>query len=177
MRSPLVHFAAALLIGAGVTAAYGVWYATVSRASQHVARLQTRIDDANTDIGRIASARAALAEIADDEERVQSYFVPESGVVAFITTLERLGLKQGSTVKVLSVSTAGTPARPLLMLTLSVAGTFDAVMRTIGAVEYAPYDLSVSRLSVTLAEKNIWQANLSLSVGSAPVATTTKRTP
>ncbi len=177
MRSPLIHFIAILVLGVVVTTAYGFWYAAVSRASQRVADLQTRIEEANKNVSRIASARAALAEIADDEEKVRSYFVPESGVVGFITTLERFGPRENSTVKVLSVSTAGSTAQPLLLLTLSITGTFDAVMRTIGAVEYAPYDLSITKLSVNESDENVWQASLSLTVGSAPVATTTKRTP
>jgi len=179
MRSPLTHFIAAIVLGIAAVTAYSIWYSVVSHESQRVAELQTRIDDANKNVSRIASARAALAEIADDEEKVRSYFVAESGVVAFITTLEQLGPKENSVVKVLSVSTSGLPAQPLLLLTLSITGTFDAVMRTVGAVEYAPFDLLITKLSVTQNEKSIWQANLTLTVGSAPApmtATTTKRT-
>jgi hypothetical protein len=177
MKSPLAHLVVALVVGVLAFVAYGVWYSAVSRSSQHVADLQTRIDEANTNVSRIASARAALAEIANDEASVQGYFVPESGVVAFITALEGIGPKEHSTVSVLSVSTAGTAAQPTLLLTLSVAGSFDAVMRTVGAIEYAPYDLSITKLSLTENDKNLWQANLSLTVGSAPTsATSTSRT-
>jgi len=173
MKSPSAHFLAALVIGLLVAGCYGVWYSAVSHKSQQVADLQSQIDDANKNVNRIASARAALAEIANDEANVQSYFVPETGVVTFINTLEALGPVERSTVSVLSVSTAGTPTQPLLLLSLSITGTFDAVMRTIGAVEYAPYDLSISKLSVTQNDKGSWQANISLTVGSAPTATTT----
>jgi hypothetical protein len=176
MKSPTIHFFGALAVLALVSSGYGVWYSVVSHKSQYVANVQQQIDDANKNVSRIASARAALAEIANDEAQVKSYFVPESGVVAFITTLERLGTAQNSRVSVLSVSTAGSTAQPILVLSLSIKGTFDAVMRTVGAIEYAPYDLSVSRLSVGQDDKNLWHADLSLSVGSAPAATSTSTT-
>jgi Tfp pilus assembly protein PilE len=172
MKSPLIHLVIALIIGILAMVAYGFWYSAVSRASQHVVALQTRIDQANTDVSRIAAARAALAEISNDEASVQGYFVPESGVVAFINTLEGLGPKERAEVSVLSVSTAGSAAQPTLLLALSVAGSFDSVMRTIGAVEYAPYDLSITKLTLVQNDKNLWQANLSLTVGSAPASAT-----
>lgn len=177
MKSPLIHFLGALVFGLAVTGCYGVWYNVVSNKSQQVADLQAQIDDANKNVNRIASARAALAEIANDEVNVQSYFVPEAGVVTFINNLEQLGSAQKAAVKVLSVSTSGSTTQPTLLLTLSVTGTFDSVMRTVGAVEYAPYDLSITRLAVAQVDKDSWQASLSLTVGSAPAAaTSTART-
>lgn len=172
MKSALIQLIVALIIGTCAVIAYGLWYAAVSAESQHVASLQTQIDEANTNVGRIASARAALAEIANDEASVQGYFVPETGVVSFINTLEGLGPIEHSAVSVLSVSTAGSKTQPTLLLTLSVTGSFDAVMRTVGAIEYAPYDLSMTQLAVVQNDKAGWQANISLVVGSAPAAAT-----
>lgn len=176
MRSPLIHIIGSLLLLASVVAVYGVWYSVVSGKSQHVAEVQNKIEDAEKNANRIALARAALAEISDDEASVRSYFVPESGVVEFINGLEKLGTAQKSEVKVLSVSTAGSAAQPILTLSLSIHGTFDSVMRTVGAIEYAPFDLWVTRLSVVHDKERLWRAELSLNVGSAPAATTTGRT-
>ena len=39
-------------------------------------------------------------------------------------------------------------------------------MSTIGAIEYAPYDLTISSLSVTQGTENGWHANLNILVGS-----------
>jgi hypothetical protein len=177
MRSALTHLVIALVLGLCAFLGYGFWYTTVSHKSQQVAHLQSQIDDANKNINRIATARTALAEIANDEERVKSYFVPEAGIVAFITFLESLGPPQNSKVSVLSVANSGSVSKPILLLTLSITGGFDSVMRTVGAVEYAPYDLSLSKLSVLQTDKSTWQANLSLSVGSASVASTTPSRP
>lgn len=165
-----MHVIVAFAVGLAALGSYAAWYAVVSSESQHVADLQAQIDAANKNASRIAAARIALSEIADDEATVQGYFVPEAGVVSFINNLEQMGTMEKSDVSVLSVSAAGTSTQAVLLLTLSITGTFDAVMRTVGLVEYAPYDLFISRLSVTQLDKNSWQASVSLSVGSAPPA-------
>ncbi|MEK7086166.1 MAG: hypothetical protein AAB709_00900 [Patescibacteria group bacterium] len=174
MKSSSTHFilvlAASLLISAG----YGIWYAAVSNKSNDVAELQNKITTATETVARIASARAALAEISSDEAKVRSYFVSETEVVAFINNLESRGLAQGAPIQVLSVSTSGSSARPTLLLTLAAQGTFDAIMRTVGAIEYAPYDLTISSLSIEQDAKDAWQATLNLIVGSVPVKAATK---
>lgn len=168
MKSSLSHFLIALAVCVGTLTSYGIWYSTVSNKSTEVASVQNQIIIATENASRIAAARAALAEIAGDEAKVQSYFVSEAGVVGFINTLEALGVSQKATVSVLSVATGGSPTRPTLQLALSVKGSFDAVMRTVGAIEYSPYDLSISTLSVGQDAKDSWHATLSLTVGSVP---------
>ena len=63
-------------------------------------------------------------------------------MVGFINGLEAQGQALGTTVSVLSVS-AGTGKQPTFMLSLTIEGTFDTVMRTVGVIEYAPYDISL----------------------------------
>ena len=173
MKSPLTSS----LLFAGVCAplfslGYFLWYSIISAKSNSVANLQNQIDTQTEAVSRAASARAAVAEIQSDENAVHDYFVPETGVVSFINNLETLGQSQGTDVSVLSVS-AGTGALPTLTFSLTVKGTFDAVMHTVGAIEYSPYDLSISEFSLTQDVGNGWQANLGLVVGSVNSATST----
>lgn len=170
-----MHFLGAIAIGLVALGGYVTWYSIVSDESQHVADLQSQIDAANKNVNQIAAARIALTEIADDEATVQSYFVPDTGVVSFINNLEQLGTTQKANVTVLSVSASGT-STPTLALTLSVTGTFDSVMRTVGLIEYAPYDLSITKFSIVEADKNSWLATVSLTVGSAPPTPQAART-
>lgn len=178
MKSSFFHLVIWLSVCVVALVGYGFWYATISNKSAAVAELQNQIDTKTETSGRIASARMALAEIAGDEVAVQSYFVPETEVVPFIVILEEHARAQKATMKVLSVSVSDTAEHPTLVLSLTISGTFDAVMRTIGAIEYAPFDLSISKLSVAKDEKNIWEAGLELLVGSVPTsaATSTKET-
>ncbi len=173
MKSPLSHLLAALAVCAVILAGYGAAYAAVAAESASVAALESQIGAATATANRIASARAALAEIAGDEAAVQAYFVPESAIVAFINALEERGRAQGASVSVASVSAQTVKAHPMLALALTVTGTFGAVMRTVGSVEYAPYDLAISTLSVGQDAKSGWRADLTLSVGSALSAATT----
>ena len=175
MKSPFMHLILSFIAGAIVLAGYGVWYATIAAKSVAVTALQSRIDEKTRTINKIATTRAALAEIVDDEAVVQGYFVPETGVVSFIDGLEARGRAQGTAVSVLSVSSDKTSARPVITFTLAVKGTFDAVMRTVGSIEYAPYDISIAALSIGKKEsKSGWHADLKLLVGSSAVSTTTK---
>lgn len=174
MRSSFTHFVFALILGVVVSSSYGFWYLTISQKSSEVANLQNQIMVESENVSRIASARSALAEIAGDEANVQSYFVSEANIVPFINDLEARGLREKATAAVLSVSKGGSSSEPsLLLLTVSLKGTFDAIMRTIGAIEYAPYDVSISTLSIEQDVKNSWHANLTLTVGTVSLSTAT----
>lgn len=169
MKSPIVHFSAAFTVCAFALTGYWFWYAAVAEKSASVAALQNSIDASVNAASRAALARAALADLEGDEALMRSYFVSETGVVAFINGLETLGRATDSTtVSVLSVSTAAdAAARPAFKFALLVKGTFDGVMRTVGAIEYLPYIVSVSSLSIAKNSKNDWQANLVFTAGAA----------
>ena len=177
MKSSLAHLLIASAVCVVTILCYGFWYATVGAKSAAVAQLESQISTKTETAGRIASARASLAGAADNEADIQGYFVPETGVVAFINNLEAQGRTQNASVSVLSVSTSVVDAQPTLTFSLTIRGAFDAVMRTIGVIEYLPYDLSVSTLSITRDgqdEKNSWRADLTLLVGSVKADVTTK---
>ncbi len=177
MNAPRTNFLIALVVGVAVLAGYSVWYTVVSAHSGAEAAVQEQITAATETVSRVAAARAALSEIAGDEAKVQAYFVAEADVVAFINYLESVGLSQKATVSVLSVSKGVSSSRPALLLSLTLTGTFDAVMRTVGAIEYAPYDITISTLSVGQDAKNSWHADVSLVVGSVPPTAATATTP
>lgn len=172
MKSHFPNFIVELVIMAVIIVGYGFWYAAVSAKSAVVAGLQDQITAKTETATRIAAARAAIAEIAGDEAVVQGYFVSETGVVAFINGLEAQGQKQGTTVSVLSVSTDTKDTQSTLLFSIAIKGPFDAVMRTVGAIEYMPYDLSVTGLSLVQDDKNSWHADLTIRVGSVKTAAT-----
>ena len=170
MKSPFLHLILAASACAVVVIGYGFWYAAVDAKSVAVATLESRVAAKTATAKRVASSRASLAEVSGDEATIRNYFVPETGVVAFIDALQARGEAQGATVKILSVSSTGaaTP-RQSLVLSLEVGGTFGAVINTVGAIEYAPYDLTIPGLSI-VRDKNEWRANLNILVGSVSTA-------
>jgi hypothetical protein len=178
MKSPLFHLIAWLLICSAAIGGYAYWYSFVTNQSTLVSDLENRIRTKTETSIKVAAARAALAEIAADESVVQGYFIPEDGVVTLIDDLQKRARAQSAQMKVLSVSTDGSAAQSTLVLLLSinVTGTFDAVMRTVGSLEYAPYDLSVVKLSLGKDDKSSWHADLQITIGSVAAqsaATTT----
>ncbi len=167
MKSSFIQLALACAVCVTTLILYGFWYAAVSTKSVGVAKLESEIVAAIEATSRAASVRAALTKITSEETVVQSYFVPETGVVAFINDLEARGRQQGTLVRVLSVSAGTETKQPMLVLTLTINGVFDAVMRTVGTIEYAPYALSISEISLGQEDdKGNWRANLKLRVGS-----------
>ena len=165
MKSPFAHIILASFVCVVVIIGYGFWYAAVGTKSVAVADLEGRVVTKTATANRVASSRASLLEISGDEATIRSYFVPETGVVSFIDSLQMRGKERGATVNVVSVSAATATAEPSLVFSLSINGTFSAVMNTIGAIEYAPYDLTVSSLSITQLKEG-WHANLNFTVGS-----------
>ncbi len=169
MKSPLIHLIGALVLCTVSFVGYGVWYATIADKSAAVADLENQITIKTDTASRIASTRAALAEISGDEATVRSYFIPETGIVAFIDSLQSQGQAHGAAVSVLSVSSGDTPAHPTFIFAITIKGSFNSVMNTVGAIEYLPYALSISSLSLGQDSKNSWHAALNLLVSSVPL--------
>lgn len=173
MKSPVTQLVLSLILLTAVVAAYGVWYSIIQSKSSEVATLEQQIETNADTQTRVAAARASLAEIAQDEASIKSYFISEDDIASFNDQLESQRHAPGATVKVLSESKTGTGAQSALTFIVSVDGSFDAVMRTIGMIEFAPYAINV--LGVTLSEgdktKGGWHADLTLLVSSIPTST------
>jgi hypothetical protein len=175
MKSPLFHLLLWLLVFAGVLAGYGYWHSVLTGKSGEVANLENQITTKTQNSARAAAARNALADIKGEEDLVRGYFVPEADIVPFIDNLQTRAHAQTAEMKVLSVSTSGTdkPDNVSLRLVVTIDGTFDAVMRTVGSVEFAPYDISISKFAIHKTAKSAWHADLELVVGSVAADTVT----
>lgn len=169
MKSPLLSIVIAVALLALALAGYVALRTKVSRQSVAVANLVQQIETKTAAADHLALVRETLASLTDEEAAVQSYFVPDTAIVPFIEELQSRGRVLGADVEIASVAAipAGPKTRPRLTIALSVAGPFDAVMRTIGSLEYAPYAIKVTSLTLTLGADAIWTANTSLSVGSS----------
>ena len=147
----------------------------VADKSVAIAFLAGEIQQRSAATSRIAAARSALVELAGNEVAVQNYFVPQASVVSFINDLQDRGSVLGTTVDIASVAATSDKQHPMLRLAINIHGTFDAVMRTLGSIEYAPYDLSITRLSLNLDAEGAWVASADLSVGSTLASPDTRR--
>jgi hypothetical protein len=173
MKSPFMQMIIWIIIGTTVFIAHWFLYSIIAKKSSEAADLQYQINMKNESVSRIASARIALAKIANSELTIRSYFIPESEIVSFIGDLEDRGRALNSVVKVLSVSTGTSEKQSTLILSLLIKGTFDSVMRTVGVIEYAPYNLTVTKLSIVKDEKSLWSIDMEIMVGSTQTNTST----
>lgn len=167
---------------------YALWYHALGSVSGELADLSAKVAAQNRSAAQAIAAEDELAKLSAEEGAIHGYFVSTSDIVSFLEALQKTGSALGAKVSVTSVSANAAP-RPHLDLALTISGSFDAVMRTIGAIEYGPHDIVVKTLTVdsgTSADGSAsagWTAALALQVGTAssspalpPPATTTAAT-
>lgn len=170
-HAALIQLVIALAVLAGVLGAYGAWYVAVGRASATAAALAKEIEAKTQESARVQSAREALATLAEDEASIQAYLIREEDIVSFLERLESSGAALGSSVEVVSVGAEEGGERSHIRLSLKIAGSFDAVLRTLGAIEYGPYDSAVSSLTLDTLPAETgpsgrWTANVTLTLGT-----------
>ena len=180
MKTPLVAALTSLAVLAAALLGYIALRTMVDAKSVAVLALHQEITSKTAATARLASVREELAARGEVASRVEAYFVPEEGVVNLIDELQARGSAVGATVEINSVA-ASAPDKSgasVLNVALSITGSFDSVVRALGSIEYAPYDLSVTDLTLTYdTGKKTWLADATLSIGSAKGGTGAIGTP
>jgi hypothetical protein len=148
MNRIYAHIVIVMLLLAATAGGYGFWYLQVGEAGSRIAVIDAELAAKNEELKQIQEARSALAALSEKEARIRSYFVEGDGVVPFIEEVGRIGSSLGAKVEVLGVAEEQGRERGSIELSLRIEGTFDAVMRTVGALEYAPYDITLTRLAI-----------------------------
>ncbi|HEX2792191.1 MAG TPA: hypothetical protein VHO23_00520 [Candidatus Paceibacterota bacterium] len=168
MRRPVFHLIAVAALLALLGVAYGFWYVAVERKSAESAALAADIDRAIADAERAAATRSALASLAVDERTLENYFLSVDGIVPFLEGLEATGRGTGALVEVVSVSDTPTSDNRVA-LSLRISGPFDAVVRTIGRIEYGAYDSRIENLTLDtgFGAAGEWTAAAVFSIGLA----------
>jgi hypothetical protein len=146
-RRALIQLLCALLLLLALGGAYAAWYAEVGKMSGRAAALARDLSVKGSETAQLADARDALERLAADEGAMRAYRVAESDIVSFLSALETTGTSLGSDVEVVSVS-AEPGENPAIQLSLSIRGSFDAVLRTLGAIEHGPYDSRVEQVTL-----------------------------
>jgi hypothetical protein len=152
-----------LLLLAGVIFAYVRWQGEVSRMSARLEGLAAEVAARAGGETGVARTDAALAE---DEAALREFFLEEADIVSFTETLKERGRSLGSSVEVVSASVErGTP-RGRILVSVRIRGTYDAVLRTLGAIEYGPQDARTERAVQSFESEN-WVATASFSFATA----------
>lgn len=174
-----VHLSIALILFASIVAAYGFWYSSVGKVSAEAASLAEEIKTKSQDSARVAAAKVALTSLSEDEESVRKYLVQTNDVVPFLEGLEQTGKQLGAVVEVASVSAESATNRPHLTLSLKITGSFDSVLRTLGAIEYGPYDSMLTNLTFDTPRTDdsaatvVWTATAAFTIGTQVATSST----
>lgn len=164
MSRSLAQLLVALGVLAVVAGLYALWYYEVQheakKSGELQAQIQTTIDGAVT----AAETSDTLASLAADEAAIESYRIKLADIVTFLERIEGTGRSLNSSVEVVSVADKpGNDGR--MALSVRVIGSFDAVLRTLGAIEYGPYDSKITNLTFdTPPNGGAWTAVVALSV-------------
>lgn len=164
MSRSLIHLLVAFGVLAAVGGVYAFWYYQVEQETVRSQELAVQIA---TTIERSVTASETgdtLAALAEDEAVIEGYRIKLDEIVAFLERIEGTGRAIGSSVEVVAVADKpGADGR--IALTVRILGSFDAVLRTLGAIEYGPYDSRITNLTFdTPADSSAWTAAASLSV-------------
>lgn len=178
MKNPLIHLIIGAMLLLLAIGAYGVWFVVVDTENAKSLALAQEIQTKSQDASRVAEAKAALAALTTNESAISEHFISANDVVPFLGSLGSTGKALGSNVDVVSVGADPAAAgQGHLSLSVRITGTFDSVLRTLGAFEYAPYDITLTNLSFDTAGKSEWSAAASFSVGTGSAASTTQKKP
>lgn len=169
MKRPHLHVIIVLSLLALLVGAYAGWYLIVERAAARALMLSQEIDQTAAVVAVAVESRDAFSTITADEAAINSYFTVIADIALFLEELEVTGRGLGSDVDVISVSDKPT-GEGRIALSLRIRGAYDAVVRTIGVIEYGPHDTRLENLTLDVAsegESKEWVATASFSIGTA----------
>ncbi|MCI0597642.1 hypothetical protein L0Y34_01025 [Candidatus Parcubacteria bacterium] len=166
MKSPaFIHCILSLMLALICVGAYLAWFFEINRAASRVTALEVDIAQKHDEQTQLIRGQDVFAALEADETSLASHFVPTNNIVAFLEDVESTGDAFGAAVSVLSVTETNTKEQ--LSLALSFSGTFSAVMKTLGALEYGRYGSATDSLTLDTTGDGSWTAALTLLV-SAP---------
>jgi hypothetical protein len=171
MTRNITQFFVAIAILVAALLAYGFAYHVLGTVSATVTALANEVAAKKENASAAALAEEELERVTFEEDQIRAYFVVTDDIVSFLEGLQAKGKSLSTNVTVVSVSANPVP-RPHLDLVLRIEGTFDAVARSIGAIEYSPYDLVVTNLTLDSVQnpdgtQGTWTANMKMQVGTA----------
>ncbi|HWH07027.1 MAG TPA: hypothetical protein VNU47_00665 [Candidatus Paceibacterota bacterium] len=166
-KKSLIHLSIAAGILVVALVAYTLWFLTVDGLGKEVSGLESEIQARANESGRVAEARTALASLATNEARLRNYFINTNEVVLFLERIGATGRALGADVEVVHVQAeTATESRGNMTLALRISGSFDSVMRTVGAIEFGPFDSALTDISLDARpDSDIWTASATFAIG------------
>lgn len=171
MNKNYIPLVTALVILALTLILYVGWLYSVSQISTSIRTTQAEIVKATQESMQGAKTKEALLALSSNAEVIRGYFVEKESLVTFLEALSKTGTALGSTLEIVSVSDSkDAQGFPRIVVALKIQGSFDAVLRTVGALEQGPYDSKVETMHIEARQLDTvgeaWTASVTLSVGA-----------
>lgn len=151
-----------LLVVGTLGALYAFLFFETGKLQQRASALSADIINATSKQMLRGADKGIFEELAFHEAEVEAHLVPVDGVVPFLEGIESVGTLYGSDVAVVSVTDPAPDGR--ITLALSVVGSYDAVMRTVGYIEHGSQGSVTKSLTLDAIDSGLWSAALTLGV-------------
>jgi len=174
MRS-FIPLAIAFLVFLASVGVYAGGYYLLTTLNAKATTLAQQEASKEASLERTTRAHTALTTLAGSDTSLDQYVLTKNDIVPFLEVLQSTGQPFGTSVDVLSVTDTKDKTHQRIQLSLSLHGSFDGVMRTLGTIEYSPYDGVLSNVSLnteTTASSTRWTADAVYSVGLRTGTTT-----
>ncbi len=162
-HAALIYASTAVLVALLSVLGYVWWFSQVRALAADASSLKAQIEAKTQEHSGGAAVRDLRAALVEQEEFVESSFVPEDDIVWFLESLETTGAREGVQVGVVSVSDAENGR---IEIALTLRGSFSALMRTLGAIEHGPYASTSKNLTLDTLEEGMWSASYTLIVAT-----------
>ena len=154
-----------ILVALGTSVFYVGIFLMIHGRSEEMSSLTEKFRNETARASLVTSKNSFLASTVDERTKLDTYFIPKGGEVAFIELLENLGTTTKVTLGVSDVALGEVVPKSdrfgELTLRLQTTGTFAATMQFLTLLEILPYNLKVKEVYLGLvsgsAKSAIWQ--------------------
>lgn len=162
-RPALINAGIALLVALAAIGGYFILLSQVNAREQEARDLSSQIQQKSSARAASLASREAAGGLAAAEAFVDARFVPEDDIVSFLEELEATGRRLGASIDIASVS---DPQGGRITVALAIEGSFEAVMRTVGAIEHGSKASAAHSLTLDAIGEGRWRAAYTMEVAT-----------
>lgn len=163
---------AAILFNIAALSVYAFLWLGIKGANERASELGNDIVLAVREEQELKATKTLVFDTAPLREKLDGYFVPADGAVAFFESLESLGAEAGVSVSLESVSALPLPDSPFaetVRVVLRAEGPFAAALRFLALLETAPRAGQIEQFSFTASapegkKGTLWRIDATLRV-------------
>ena len=163
-------FCIALCFNLIVVSAYSYAFINIQQKNKHTSELLSESATLTAQKENQGATKENVSETVAVRNELDTYFIPQNGVVPFLNLLQSLGTENHLTLKVVSVGIDVAPLSPDILeevlANLEVTGTWSDVSRFAALVELMPYKVYLN--TVNLEKVSDATVSSSKSASAAP---------